>query len=67
MNRRFDDTFWKTVMKMWPLIVAFISVVAMATTIKNTVDNHEVRITKLENALIHVADNTDKIVELLKK
>ena len=67
-NRRLDDSVWKTILKLWPLIVAFISVVAMATTIKNTVDVHEMRISKLEDAMVRVSDNTDRLVdELLDK
>lgn len=67
-KRRESDSWISRAVSLWPLILAFISVVAMATTVKNKVDDHEARITKLENALISVGNDTNRLVdELLDK
>jgi hypothetical protein len=66
--RRNGDRFIHKLINLWPLIIALISVIAMATTVKNKVDDHENRISKLERSMERVADNTDRLVtELLDK
>jgi hypothetical protein len=55
-------------MKYWPLFVALISIITMATTIKNKVDDHEVRISRMETGMAAIQSNTDRLVdELLEK
>lgn len=66
--KRFDDSPIGKALKLWPLVVALVSVIAMATTIKNTVDIHETRISRLENSMSTIQSNTDRLVyELLDK
>lgn len=67
-GNRFDDSFWGKCVKLWPLLVALISVIVMATTIKNKVDDHESRLQKLEGSVDSIRNNTDRLVdELLGK
>ncbi len=65
-NRRDSDTLTGKIAKLWPMLVALISVIAMATTLKNKVDNHEDRIIRLESSLDRIASNTDKMVDILQ-
>lgn len=66
-NRRDSDTFTKKISMVLPLVIALVSVIAMATTIKNKVDDHESRISRLESSLDRIALNTDKLVEILEE
>lgn len=66
--RRAADTFTGKLERLWPMIVAIISVVVMATTVKNKVDDHETRLQRLENAMGTIQANTNRLVdELLEK
>lgn len=66
--RRDADSTVSKLMNLWPLIVALVSMIAMATTIKNRVDDHEARIGRLENSMDSIKTNTDRLVdELLDK
>ncbi len=62
------DTLSKKISNLWPMIVALISVIAMATTIKNKVDDHETRLQRLEGSMVTIQSDTDRLVsELLDK
>lgn len=64
-NKRYSDTLTSKISKLWPMLVALVSVIVMATTMKNKLDDHESRITKLENSMDRIASNTDRLVEKL--
>ena len=71
-KRRFDDGFVFKVAKLWPIILSLAALVYTAASTQNKVQNendqiknHEFRITRLENDLSKVRENTDLLVDRL--
>ncbi len=66
--RRDSDGFLGVVNKYWPLVVALISVIVMITTIKNKVDDHEARLSRVEISMTMIQSDTSRLVhELLDR
>ena len=67
-NKRATDTLTGKISTLWPMFVALVSVIVMATTMKNKLDEHEARISRLENSMYSIQVGTDRLVnELLDK
>jgi hypothetical protein len=67
-TRRDSDTLTGKISSLWPMLVALVSVIVMATTMKNKLDDHETRLSRLENSMGTIQADTDRLVsELLDK
>ena len=67
-NRRADDTWVSKISSLWPILMAIITIIILGTSLKNKVDEHEFRISKLETSIINIQFNAQRLVdELLDK
>lgn len=67
-NKRFEDSWYGKIASLWPVIMAILAIVVYAVTVKDKVDQHEVRISKIETVLEKMDTKVDRLVdELLDK
>ena len=66
--RRREDSLIGQIRKNWQLLAAIVAIIAMAVAMKDKVDNHELRISKIENVIDGMDAKVDRLVdELLDK
>lgn len=66
MNKRFDDTIIWKIIKLWPILLALIMASIAYGTIKNTVEEHSLRLIKLEEIIFQIPEIKTDIKHILK-